>query len=225
VIPDAESLHGRVVAYTSPLVCMLREHFMALCRHLPAMSDEQAEGALHVTVDLILAAFSKDLRASHSARAAARMAMLGHIKHYIGSHLHGGELAPEKILGHFPLARATRYRMFEDEGGLNHYIRNCRLRAAADELVRSRSIGVAQIGSRLRFNSAADFARAFRRAYGVAPGEFRALGLAWLDDRGSPVRKAVCRTNALYAPRRVAFHNGLSWGILDFSCNRWPRGA
>lgn len=110
--------------------------------------------------------------------------MLGHIKHYIGNHLHGGELAPEKILGHFPLARPTRYRMFEDEGGLNHYIRNCRLRAAADELVRSRSIGVAQIGSRLRFNSAADFARAFRRAYGVAPGEFRALGLAWLDDQG-----------------------------------------
>ena len=183
-IPNAESLHGRVVAYASPLARLLREHLIALCHDIPAMSDEQAENALHVAADLILAAFSKDLRASHGVRVAARSAMLGRIKHYIDRHLHSGELAPEKILGSFPLARATLYRMFEDEGGLNRYIRNCRLRAAADELVRSRSIAVAQIGSRLGFSCASDFTRAFRRAYGIAPAEFRALGLEWLDDRG-----------------------------------------
>ncbi|GLQ93087.1 helix-turn-helix domain-containing protein [Dyella acidisoli] len=184
VIPNAESLHGRVVTYTSPLAYLLREHLFALGHDLPAMSDEQAESALHIAADLILAAFSKDVRTSHGVRVAARTAMLGRIKHYIDRHLHSSELAPEKILSNFPLARATLYRLFEDEGGLNHYIRNCRLRAAADELVRSRSIAVAQIGSRLGFSCASDFTRAFRRAYGVAPGEFRALGLEWLDDRG-----------------------------------------
>lgn len=184
IIPNAESLHGRVVAYTSPLARLLREHLIALCHDMPAMSDEQTEEALHVAADLILAAFGKDLRASHGIRVAARAAMLGRIKHYIDSHLHSGELAPEKILNSFPLARATLYRMFEGEGGLNNYIRNCRLRAAADELVRSRSIAVAQIGSGLGFSCASDFTRAFRRAYGVAPGEFRMLGLEWLNDRG-----------------------------------------
>ncbi|MFK2892412.1 helix-turn-helix domain-containing protein [Dyella flagellata] len=184
VIPNAESLHGKVVTYNSPLACLLREHVMALCHEISAMSDEQAESVLHVAADLILAAFSKDLRASHGVRAAARTAMLGRIKHYIDRHLHSGELAPEKILSSFPLARATLYRMFEDEGGLNHYIRNCRLRVAADELVRSRSIAVAEIGHRLGFSGPSDFTRAFRRAYGVAPREFRALGLEWLDDRG-----------------------------------------
>jgi AraC-like DNA-binding protein len=184
VIPNAESLHGRVVTYTSPLACMLREHLVALSHEMPTMSDEQAESALHVAADLILAAFSKDLRRSYGARAAARTVMLGRIKHHIDSHLHGSELTPEKILGNFPLSRATLYRMFEDEGGLNNYIRHCRLRAAADELIGSRSLAVERIGSRLGFSHASDFTRAFRRAYGVAPGEFRALGLEWLDDRG-----------------------------------------
>jgi AraC-like DNA-binding protein len=183
VIPDAESLHGRVVAYTSPLACLLREHLVALCRDMPTLSDARAENALHLAADLILGAFSKDLRASQGVRMAARAAMLGRIKHYIDGHLHCGDLAPEKILGSFPLARATLYRMFENEGGINHYIRNCRLRAAADELVRSRSIAATQIGSRLGFRCASDFTRAFRRAYGVAPGAFRALGLEWLDDQ------------------------------------------
>lgn len=182
VIPDAESLHGRVVSYASPWACMLRKHVIALSHDIPTLSDEQAEDGLHVAAELILAAFGKEVRASQGARAAARSVMLERIRHYIGQHLYSSELAPEKVLGSFPLARATLYRMFEHEGGLNNYIRNRRLRAAADDLVRSRSIAVAQVGSRLGFSCASDFTRAFRRAYGVAPGEFRALGLEWLTD-------------------------------------------
>lgn len=183
VIPRAESLHGQVVSYASPWACMLRKHVIALSHDIPTLSDAQAEDGLHVAAELILAAFGKDVRANQSARATARGVMLERIRHYISLHLYSNELAPEKVLGSFPLARATLYRMFEHEGGLNNYIRNCRLRAAADDLVRSRSIAVAQVGNRLGFSCASDFTRAFRRAYGVAPGEFRALGLEWLADQ------------------------------------------
>jgi len=180
-IPRAEALHGKVISYTSPPARLLREHLHAMHPALSAMDDAEAGHALHVAAELILAAFDRDASQSHSARGAARAAMLGRIKHYIDAHLHSHELAPEKILGSFPVARATLYRLFEQEGGLHAYIRNRRLRKAADELVRSRSAAVAEIGDRLGFSYAADFTRAFRRAYGVPPQEFRALQWQWVD--------------------------------------------
>ena len=179
-IPDAESLHGKVVAYNSSLACLLRKHLHAMHKALPAMSDIEADDALHIAAELILAAYSKEASQRNSARAAARAAMLGRINHYIDTHLYAYELAPETILSRFPVARATLYRLFKQEGGLHAYIRNCRLREAADELVRSRSTPIADIGGRLGFSYAADFTRAFRRAYGMAPQEFRALELEWL---------------------------------------------
>jgi len=180
-IPHAESLHGKVMAYTSPLARLLREHLRGMHMALPALGDTEAAQALHVAAELMLAAFGKEASQSHSARGAARAVMLGRIKRYIDAHLHSHELAPENILDRFPLARATLYRLFEQEGGLHAYIRNCRLRRAADELAGSRSGAIAELGDRLGFSYAADFTRAFRRAYGMPPQEFRALRLHWLD--------------------------------------------
>jgi AraC-like DNA-binding protein len=71
------------------------------------------------------------------------------------------------------LSRATLYRFFENEGGLSTYIRNRRLREAADELVRFPHIAVVEIAYGLGFKSASDFNHAFRRAYDMAPRDFR----------------------------------------------------
>jgi AraC-like DNA-binding protein len=180
-IPQAESLHGKVVGYAASSTRQLRAHLQNMCDALPTMGDAEVDHALHVAARLILTTFRKAASQSHSARGAARAAMLGRIKHYIDAHLHSQELVPEKILGCFPLARATLYRMFEQEGGLHAYIRNCRLRKAADELAGSRSGAIGELGGRLGFSYAADFTRAFRRAYGMAPQEFRALQRQWLD--------------------------------------------
>jgi AraC-like DNA-binding protein len=180
VIPDAESIHGRVVAYTTPLANLLREHLSALYRNLPAMSDGAATDSLQTCAQLILAAFQKQAHLSDSVRATARAAMLGRIKRYVREHLHSKELTPDKILGAFPLARPTLYRMFEHEGGLHAYIRNCRLRQAAEELIDAQPLPVAHMAARLGFNSHSDFTRAFRRAYGVAPLDFKAMQLEWM---------------------------------------------
>jgi AraC-like DNA-binding protein len=67
--------------------------------------------------------------------------------------------------------------MFEHEGGLGTYIRHLRLRHAADELIRYPHVMVTDIAYGLGFKSASDFTRAFRRAYGMAPQEFRGLSM------------------------------------------------
>jgi AraC-like DNA-binding protein len=75
------------------------------------------------------------------------------------------------------LKRATIYRWFEHEGGLGAYIRNRRLREAADELVRYPHVQVAEIAFGLGFQSASDFTRAFRRAFDMSPQDMRARAL------------------------------------------------
>ncbi|MCA1324064.1 helix-turn-helix domain-containing protein [Herbaspirillum sp. alder98] len=183
VIDDPEALHGKVISYTSPMARLLLPQLQALCAGLPQLAQtapQQAGMAIHQCAELILAAFARHDRLSGGGRAAARHALKEQIRRHIGANLHRGELAPEDILVTFGLPRATLYRMFEADGGLLAYIRQCRLSAAAIELVEMPNAPVAEIAYGLGFSSASDFTRAFRRSYGMAPQEFRAGGAHWL---------------------------------------------
>jgi AraC-like DNA-binding protein len=181
-IPDPESIHGQVLTYTSPWTRLLREQLITLCQSLPAMNVADAEHALRTCAHLLIAGFEKQARLSGGARAATRAAVLDQVKRYVQANLHQEKLSPEGILQLFQLPRPTLYRMFEPEGGLAAYIRNCRLREAADDLVRFPHVSVAEIAYGLDFGSHSDFTRAFRRAYGMAPQDFRALGLELLRE-------------------------------------------
>ena len=176
-IPDAQSIHGKVVAYTSPLTRLILDHLLTLCRHLPTMDGANKEHAIRTCAQLIVAAFGKQTRLSGGARASANAAMFDKIQRYIQENLYRQNLSPESVLLAFPLPRATLYRMFEHEGGLAVYIRNCRLHKAANELIKSPETAVMEIAYKLCFSSASHFTHVFHRAYGMAPQEFRALGM------------------------------------------------
>lgn len=176
-IPDAESLHGRVVTYTTPLTRMILDHLGALCRELPTLPEQEAEMALRTCSQLILAAFGKQQRLAASASAAARSLLQQQVQRYVENHLRDPRLSPSDILKTFKLSRPTLYRIFEPEGGLATYIRNRRLHAAATELASLPQLSVMTIADDFGFTSPSDFTRAFRRAYGIAPQDFRALGM------------------------------------------------
>ncbi|NMM36766.1 MAG: helix-turn-helix domain-containing protein [Glaciimonas sp.] len=172
--PDAETLHGRVIENTTPLMRLLIEHVASLNQNMASISASEAGRALRVGAQLLVAAFGKQARLSGTTRAAVRAAMFGQVRRYIQANLHQAELSPESLLIALQLPRATLYRLFEHEGGLGAYIRNCRLREAADELVRFPDLAVMNIAYGLGFKSASDFTRAFRRAYAMAPQDLRA---------------------------------------------------
>jgi len=172
--PDAEAIHGRVIEASTPLTRLLSAHVGALSRNLSNMSVGEIDSAMRDSVQLIVATFSKQASLSGNARAAARGAMFGQVRRYIRANLHDGELSPESLMHALQLPRPTLYRMFEHEGGLGAYIRNRRLREAADELVRFPDLAVMDIAYGLGFKSASDFTRAFRRAYDMAPQDLRA---------------------------------------------------
>ncbi|MGB7193978.1 MAG: helix-turn-helix domain-containing protein [Collimonas pratensis] len=172
--PDAEAIHGRVIHDITPLTRLLIEHIASLNQDLAVISAGEADSALHASIHLLVAAFGKQAGLTGNARAAARAAISGQVRRYIQANLHQAELSPESLLNTLQLPRGTLYRLFAHEGGLGTYIRNRRLRAAADELVRYPDLAVVDIAYGLGFKSASDFTRAFRRAYDMAPQDLRA---------------------------------------------------
>ncbi|MFP3566810.1 helix-turn-helix domain-containing protein [Paraburkholderia sp. SIMBA_030] len=175
VLPEAESIHGSVIEYKTPLTRMIPAHLADLSQNVHKMSGPEAYEAIRTCALLIAAAFGKEARLIGNARAAARTAMFGTARRYIEANLHQMDLTPESVLRASQLPRPTLYRLFEPEGGLATYIRNRRLREAADELRRYPNLAIVEIAYGLGFNSASDFNRAFRRAYDMSPGDFRAL--------------------------------------------------
>jgi AraC-like DNA-binding protein len=105
-----------------------------------------------------------------------RAVMVDQVRRYVQAHLCDDELSPESVLSALQLPRSTLYRLFQHEGGLGAYIRHLRLSHAADDLIRYPHALVLDIAFGLGFKSASVFTRAFRRAYGMAPQEYRALG-------------------------------------------------
>jgi AraC-like DNA-binding protein len=170
-------MHCRVMENRTPLTRLLIEHVTSLADSLPGMSAAEAQTALHTSALLLVAAFGKEARLTGNARAAARAAMVSRVKRYIRANLHQAELSPESLIQVLQLPRPTLYRMFQHEGGLGTYIRNLRLREAADELVGFPHLPVTDIAYGLGFKSPSDFTRAFRRSYEISPQDFRARAL------------------------------------------------
>lgn len=175
VFPDPEAIHCRTVSATTPLVGLIVDHVSALARNIGGMSAGEADGAIRAAAQLLVAAFGKEAGLSGNARAAARAAMFDQVRRHIKAHLHEETLTPESVLDALPFPRRSLYRLFEHEGGLSAYIRHLRLRSAADDLARYPHATVTEIAYGVGFKSASDFTRAFRRAFDMAPQDFRAL--------------------------------------------------
>ncbi|WP_426399162.1 AraC family transcriptional regulator [Ralstonia sp. R-29] len=186
--PDPEAIHGRLIANTTPLTQLIVEHVTALGQGIAGMSAHAAGNAILAGTQLMVSAFGKQAQLSGNARAAARAAMFGRVRRYIQAHLRQEDLSPESVLQALQLPRQTLYRLFQHEGGLGAYIRHLRLREAADELVRHPNRTVTDIAFGLGFKSSSDFTRAFRRAYDIAPQDFRAQSSKTSDARPQALR-------------------------------------
>ncbi|WP_206996315.1 AraC family transcriptional regulator [Trinickia mobilis] len=176
-LPDVDSIHGRVVPQESQLARLILDHVAAIVREMPTLDRDSAAGAMNAGAELLIAAFREQSRLTGSSRAALQTAVMGQIRRYVEANLHRSDLTPASVVDGLCLKRSTIYRWFEHEGGLGVYIRNRRLREAADELVRYPHLQITEIAYGLGFNSTSDFSRAFRRAFEMSPQEMRERAL------------------------------------------------
>ena len=117
--------------------------------------------------------------------AAAERWVSLEIRSFIQTHLADPKLGPEMICERFGLSRATLYRQFAVDDGVQHYIRNRRLARAMTLLTR---VGdgprprVSTVAYAVGFADEKTFSRAFKRRFDCLPRD------AALDRAVRPVR-------------------------------------
>ena len=110
-------------------------------------------------------------RSPTDVRTVARDALGNVIRLHIESRLKCPTLSATTLLREFGLSRATLYRIFEDDGGVRRYINDRRLYRAVSQISQSPMVrgAISQAAADWGFSSGANFNRAVRNAFGVAP--------------------------------------------------------
>jgi AraC-like DNA-binding protein len=121
------------------------------------------------------------------AERAQRHLYLAVIKRHIEANLNSSSLTASDLCRRFRISRASLYRLFDAEDGLARFIQGQRLNRALRQLVSPSWQGkdLIDLAADLRFSSPSTFIRAFRRRFGVTPGEIRELAATWHHENGT----------------------------------------
>lgn len=116
------------------------------------------------------------------------------IRRYARRALCSGDVSVEMLKETFGVSRASVYRAFAEDGGVESFLMQCRLERAFDMLccADERRGVVGQTAERMGFGSIGHFTRSFRQHFGVPPSEIVAMAAfthderstAWHRDRG-----------------------------------------
>ncbi len=161
---------------------LLADQFDALWQHAETDSAAATTVAVVETMcDVIAEVVGRSIDARGAVGRAERQLLLTAIKQHIDANLEAGTLNADELGRRFQLSRASLYRLFEADGGLARYVQDRRLNRALRLLVApgARSKRLIELAVDLQFSGDSTFVRAFRRQFGVTPGEIRELSEAW----------------------------------------------
>lgn len=162
---------------------LLADQFAALWQR-PETDD--AATVIEAMLDVVAEAAGRPADARGDAGRAERKLLLAAIKHHIDGHLDTGALTADDLGRRFGLSRASLYRLFGPDGGLARYVQDQRLNRALRLLISpsARSQRLIDLAVDFQFSGDSTFVRAFRKQFGLTPGEIRDLSEAWLRETG-----------------------------------------
>jgi AraC-like DNA-binding protein len=163
----------RVLNANAPLATLASRHLHELAAQAPRLTEMDTQDVVGATVQLIAAAINGS---TDDATANGVDVALGcRMRRFIEERLSSSDLAPETLAAAFGVSRATVYRLFVHDGGVRRYIQERRLTRARLDLIGTRAahLTVAEIGEAAGYAHAQDFIRAYRRQFGIRPGEER----------------------------------------------------
>ncbi|KJC47125.1 AraC family transcriptional regulator [Bradyrhizobium sp. LTSP885] len=178
---------------TAVLLPASHHHARLLASQLSALWEQVAPSAealaatIEAMADIIAGVAGRAADTEGDVERAEHHLYRAMIKRYIAANLETPSLVADDLCRRFEISRASLYRLFEADGGLARYIQEQRLNRALRLLVspRSRSNRLIDLALDLQFSSDSSFVRAFRRHFGITPGEVRELSETWLRETGA----------------------------------------
>lgn len=162
------------------------DHFLAelMAQRIGAVvaHADDADGFTQAVNDLrrgIEDAFAARVSDSHRDKLLLKARQMHQIKAYLARHAGEIDLTPDRIADALGLARSTLYRLLKEEGlQVSAHVAEIRLAAIArtlrDPAWSDHVIG--EIAAQWGHIDQAYFARAFKRRFGLTPGQWRAQG-------------------------------------------------
>jgi len=181
-----DSATATLLPSNHPHTRLLASHYTALTLP-PEPEAGSAEATIEAIADIVAAAAGGTADIAAGVERAERHLYLAMIKRRIADNLETDALTADELCRHFQISRATLYRLFEADGGLSHYVREQRLNLAFRQLISpsAEDTRLIDLAVGMRFSSDSTFIRAFRRKFGLTPGELRELADNWLRETGA----------------------------------------
>lgn len=178
VLPPVRSLHGLVLVAdrAQPLI----DHVRALAPHLLGLPVTSGPALVRAFLHMLALVLDRPAvpEVEGETRAVLGLALRRRAEMLLEQHFHDPAFGVQELAGLLGLSRSALYRLFEPGGGVAVFIRDRRLQrlraALADPADHRR---VAEKAYACGFADQAQFIRAFRRAYGMTPVEYRAAML------------------------------------------------
>ncbi|SEQ41441.1 transcriptional regulator, AraC family [Devosia sp. YR412] len=156
---------------------LLAAYLVDLDRQLRRMTEDEIPSILAATHAMIDACIAPTPDRLADASAPINATLLERARELVQTNLLSPTLGVDEICRTLGISRSRLYRLFEDLGGVVHYIRSRRLLDAHRVLsAGTDNRPIVNIAAERDFLDPADFSRAFKREFGYSPREVR-LGL------------------------------------------------
>lgn len=169
--------HFLALQREQPQARLLADHVCQMLKTIDANPAAEVTAAVQDLTGMLAGIFGGGREISPVARQGLRRAALDALKRLVERYIDSPVLSADLICARSGWSRSSVYRLFEVEGGLARYIRQRHLLYAFRELMSGRYPGrrIVDLALAHQFSSEASFNRAFRRAFGIPPGEVREL--------------------------------------------------
>jgi AraC-like DNA-binding protein len=171
-IPNLDGLHGQ--APTGPYAVLLAEYLDLLGRRLPTLPEGEEHGLSRATDHMLAACLQPSLAGIEAARPGLELVLRRRAKRFVDAHIGSPRLGVETICEALAVSRRTLYRIFDQDGGVQHYIQSRRLDQIRARLSDPQELRrISEIAAAFGFPRGDHFARAFKRQFGHSPRELR----------------------------------------------------
>ncbi|MBC7950370.1 MAG: helix-turn-helix domain-containing protein [Rhodospirillaceae bacterium] len=163
--------HGRVLPRETPAGAVLAQHVMTLAREAPRLGMYEASAFSSATTGLAATCLGLGADSGTLTTVLGQQDFGHRLRVHLEQNLHRETLTPDSIIKDLSISRSQLYRQFERFGGVQHYIRQRRLRRCLLAICNPTLAGqrIADIAYNHGFTDEAHFSRLFRQTFGLSP--------------------------------------------------------